>query len=42
MIHKRVDKSCPKELKEEAGALVTDQGYSLSSAGKLIKVRHPF
>ncbi len=38
MNHKRVHKSYPKELKDETVALVTDQGYSVSSAGKFINV----
>ena len=38
MNHKRVHKSYPKELKEEAVALATVQGYSVSSDGKFINV----
>ncbi|MFT5573372.1 MAG: transposase [Cryomorphaceae bacterium] len=39
MNQKRVYKSYPKEFKEEAVALVTDQGYSLSEAAESLGIR---
>jgi transposase len=39
MNQKRVYKSYPKEFKEEAVALVTDQGYSVTEAAKSLGIR---
>ena len=39
MNQKRVHKSYPKEFKEEAVALVTDQGYSVSEAAESLDIR---
>lgn len=39
MKQKRIYKNYPKEFKEEAVALVTDQGYSVAEAAKSLGVR---
>jgi transposase-like protein len=39
MNQKRVYKSYPKEFKEEAVALVTDQGYTVVEAAKSLGIR---
>lgn len=39
MNQKRVYKSYPKEFKEEAVALVTDQGYSVTEAANSLGIR---
>jgi transposase len=39
MNQKRVYKSYPKEFKEEAMALVTDQGYTVVEAAKSLGIR---
>ncbi|QGP56727.1 hypothetical protein PsalMR5_04218 (plasmid) [Piscirickettsia salmonis] len=42
MKQKKQSKSYPKEFKEEAVALVTEQGYSVQKAGLLQKIRISF
>ena len=39
MNQKRVYKSYPKEFKEEAVALVTDQGYTVAAAAESLGIR---
>ena len=39
MNQKRVHKNYPKEFKEEAVALVTDRGYSVSEAAESLGIR---
>lgn len=39
MNQKRVYKSYPKEFKEEAVAVVTDQGYTVVEAAKSLGIR---
>ncbi len=39
MTEKRINKSYSKEFKEEAVALITEQGYSVAEAAKAVGIR---